>query len=119
MRRIAQVLIIVFIAIFIIPFFLPNTINVSVERDFKVQAGMIFEDFNNLNEFSKWEPWTYNDTTAQKNFFSPYRGEGAGYRWNTKNKNGTLTITKIGRATSELQSRGHLVCRLLLEINNT
>lgn len=94
MRRIAQILIIVFIAIFIIPFFLPNTINVSVERDFKVQAGMIFEDFNNLNEFSKWEPWTYNDTTAQKNFFSPYRGEGAGYSWNTKNKNGTLTITK-------------------------
>lgn len=94
MRRIAQVLIIVFIAIFIIPFFLPNTINVSVERDFKVQAGMIFEDFNNLNEFSKWEPWTYNDTTAQKDFFSPYRGEGAGYSWNTKGKNGTLTITK-------------------------
>lgn len=94
MRRIAQILIVVFIAIFIIPFFLPNTINVSVERDFQVQPGMIFEDFNNLNEFSKWEPWTYNDTTAQKDFFSPYRGEGAGYSWNTKGKNGTLTITK-------------------------
>src|SRR5690625_6346183 len=27
--------------------------------------------------------------------------------------------TEIGRATSELQSRGHLVCRLLLEKKNT
>src|SRR5690625_5487778 len=28
-------------------------------------------------------------------------------------------LPKIGRATSELQSRGHLVCRLLLEKKNT
>lgn len=92
MRKIAQILILVFIAIFIIPLFLPNKINVSVERDFKIQTGKIFEDFNNLNEFSKWEPWTFNDSTAQKEFFSPYRGKGAGYGWNSKNKKGMMTI---------------------------
>lgn len=94
MKRIAQILILILIAVFIIPFFLPKKIYVSIERSFKVQKGIIFEDFNNLNKFSKWDPWTYRDSSATKEFFSPYRGEGAGYRWETKRKNGTITIIK-------------------------
>lgn len=94
MRRVAQILILVVIAILTLPMFLPDKIESIVEREFEILPGMIFEDFNNLNEFFKWEPWTYNDSTATKELFYPYRGESAGYQWSSSQGNGELTIIK-------------------------
>ncbi len=95
MRRITQILILAFIAILVIPAFLPDKIEVETEKEFTMPAGIIFEDFNNVNNFSKWEPWTFADTAAVKEFFSPYKGKGAGYKWNSGNEHGFLTISEI------------------------
>lgn len=94
MRRLAQFLILLFIALLIIPAFLPEKTTASIERVIKQPAGIIFEDFNNLNEFSKWEPWASNDSLAVKEFFSPYKGKGAGYKWSKDNTEGIYTITE-------------------------
>ena len=94
MRRLAQLLILIVLAVLLIPMFLPNQIDAIAEKEFDVPAGIIFEDFNNLNEFSKWEPWTSNDSLAEKEFYSPYRGKGAGYKWTSSNNSGEITILK-------------------------
>jgi effector-binding domain-containing protein len=85
MKRFAQLLILIVIVILIIPVFLPDKISASAEKEFNVPAGMVYEEFNNMREFSEWEPWTMNDSLAKQEFFSPYRGIGSGYKWETTN----------------------------------
>lgn len=95
MKRFTQLLILIVIVILIIPVFLPNKISASAEKEFDVPAGMVFEEFNNMKEFSEWEPWTYLDSIPTQEFFSPYRGVDAGYKWISEDENqGELTIEK-------------------------
>ncbi|MDD3458843.1 MAG: GyrI-like domain-containing protein [Weeksellaceae bacterium] len=94
MRRVAQILILAFTALLIVPVFLPNKIEVNTEREFHLPAGILFEEFNNMNNFSKWEPWAAADSLATQEFYSPYAGKGAGYQSQTKGKNRILTITE-------------------------
>lgn len=94
MRRIAQLLILVLIAIAVVPIFLPKQIETNVERTLDASTVLIFENFNNLNKFSEWDPWTQSDSLAQKEFYSPYRGAGAGYRWELNGEVREVTIKK-------------------------
>lgn len=97
MKRFTQILILLVIAILIIPLFLPNKITAEAEKDFELPVGMIYEEFNNLKEFSDWEPWTQIDSTSKKEYFAPYRGEGAGYKWafaENESQSGEITISK-------------------------
>lgn len=92
MRRLTQFLILIVLAILIIPTFLPNNIKAVAEKELEYPVEMVFEEFNNMSEFSKWEPWTHEDSAATKEFYSPYRGKGAGYKWSSKGKSGEITI---------------------------
>lgn len=94
MRRIAQLLTLAVLALCIAPIFIDSELEVSAERSFQIQPTMIFEDFNNLNEFSKWTPWSPKDSSSQEEFFSPYRGKGAGYRWTEDRDSIEFTILK-------------------------
>lgn len=97
MKRFTQLLILLVTAILVIPLFLPNKISAETEKDFELPVGMIYEEFNNLKEYSEWEPWAKSDSTAKKEYFAPYRGEGAGYKWeNVENESlsGEITIAK-------------------------
>lgn len=92
MRRLAQLLIVLFIALLVVPAFLPDNVEASVEKELKLPAGIIYEDFNNLYEFSKWEPWASADSAAIKEYFAPYKGKGAGYKWVSNKNEGIFTI---------------------------
>lgn len=95
MKRFAQLLILIVLVILIIPLFLPDKISASVEKDFNVPVGIVYEEFNNMKEFSEWEPWTISDSLAKKEFFAPYRGNGAGYKWESQTgEDGEVTISK-------------------------
>lgn len=94
MRRFTQFLILLVLVILILPLFLPDKLDTEVEREFDFPAGIIFEEFNNLKEFSEWDPWSSRDSLAQQDFFAPYRGMGAGYKWSSADSNGEITITK-------------------------
>ncbi|SMC41328.1 GyrI-like domain-containing protein [Moheibacter sediminis] len=96
MKRFTQFLIVLVIAILIIPLFLPNKITAETEKELNLPVGIVYEEFNNLKEYSEWEPWAKSDSTAKKEYFAPYRGEGAGYKWgNVENESqsGELTIS--------------------------
>jgi len=95
MRRFSQILIVLVIAILIIPLFLPDKITAETERELEHPVGIIYEEFNNLKEYSEWEPWNHSDSTVQKEYFSPYRDEGAGYKWKNpgdSSRDGEVTI---------------------------
>lgn len=94
MRRIAQLLILAVIALCVIPIFLESKLEITAQHNFNHQTALIFEDFNNVNEFSKWIPWAPKDSSTQKEFFSPYRGKGAGYKWKSNKDSIEFTITK-------------------------
>lgn len=81
MKRIAQLLILLIIALLVIPLFLPNKIHASSEREINMPIGVVFDEFNNLYKFSKWETITNADSLYQKEFYAPYQGQGAGYKW--------------------------------------
>lgn len=94
MRRISQLLALIVIAIFIIPLFLPNKIEAEAEKEFALPAALVYEEFVNLHEFSQWEPWSAKDSLAEKEFYSPYRGERAGYVLSSKDYSGEFEILK-------------------------
>ena len=94
MRRFTQILILLVILILLAPLFLPDKLTAEVEKDFDYPAGMIFEEFNNMKEFSEWDPWTSADSLTKQEFFAPYRGMGAGYKWISTESEGEITVTK-------------------------
>lgn len=92
MRRITQILLLIALAALLIPLFLPKKIQATAEKEFNLPASVLFEQFNNLNNFSKWDPWTSSDPNTKQSFFSPYRGLNAGYRWENSNSSGEIII---------------------------
>lgn len=81
MKRIAQLLIILIIALLVIPIFLPNKIQAVSEKEINMPVDVVFDEFNNLHQFSKWETLTESDSLGKKEFYAPYQGQGAGYKW--------------------------------------
>lgn len=97
MKRFIQILILFVIILMIIPLFLPDKISAEVERELEHPVGIVYEEFNNLKEYSEWEPWTNADSTVKKEYFLPYRDEGAGYKWqfpDDNSRSGEITILK-------------------------
>lgn len=95
MKRFAQLLILIVLIILIVPVFLPDKILATAEKELNIPTGIVYEEFNNMKEFSEWEPWTFNDSLAQKEFFAPYRGVGAGYKWESQiNESAEISILK-------------------------
>lgn len=94
MRRFTQILILLVIGILLLPFFLPKQLNAEVEKEFDSPPGIIFEEFNNLKEFSEWDPWSSSDSLTTQEFFAPYRGMGAGYKWKSIDSEAEITINK-------------------------
>jgi effector-binding domain-containing protein len=95
MKRIAQLLILLIIALLLIPIFLSRKIEAKVEREIDMPIGAVFNEFNNLNKFSKWENLTEADSLDKKEFYAPYQGQGAGYKWSKDTiVKGEFTIIK-------------------------
>lgn len=95
MKRFTQLLILFAAIVVIVPAFLPNKIEVQAEKEFDTSVEFLFTEFNNLKKYSDWEPWGNKDSTTTKEYFSPYLGKGAGYKWKNNDKEfGEIIITK-------------------------
>ncbi|NLN33749.1 MAG: hypothetical protein GX159_09165 [Flavobacteriaceae bacterium] len=94
MRRFTQILILLALAILLVPVFLPKKLTAEIEKELEFPTGIIFEEFNNLKEYSEWDPWTSADSLITQEFFAPYRGQGAGYKWSSVQSKGDLTIQR-------------------------
>lgn len=71
---------------------------VHVERSLTINAPseIVHGQINNLKNWTKWSPWYRMDTAMQIEYNHIASGAGAGYKWNSKDKNvgtGDMTIT--------------------------
>ncbi len=100
------------VIIFIAPIFLPKKLIVEVERVYKTPVSMVFDEFNNLKKFTKWNAWDKKDPKVELTFFPPYVGEGALYKWQSEKQEvgeGQMEIvsaTENSQINSELKFKG-------------
>jgi len=86
------------VALIIFSFFLPK--EVTVTRNITVNAPIdrVFEQVNDLRNWEKWSPWKRMDPMMEMTFSNPPVGQGAFYKWVSKDKNlgsGTMTLAKV------------------------
>ncbi|WP_297085528.1 SRPBCC family protein [uncultured Draconibacterium sp.] len=80
-----------------IAYFLPGT--VVVERSTVIQASpkTVYAQIVDLHQWNKWSRWNQLDTTMKVEYKNYGVGQGAGYSWESQNKNvgsGAIEITK-------------------------
>ncbi len=85
------------VLLFIISIFLPSTVHVERTVEIKAKAPAIYSLVNTPSTYDRWMPWNKIDPGMKKQFFGPASGVGAGYSWESDNRevgNGSLTITE-------------------------
>lgn len=101
MKALKTVLIIlgaVIVLMVIISFFLPSTVKVERSIFIKTHACIPFEQVNNFHNWKNWSPWHKIDTAMKGTYEGPESGEGAIFKWDSKNKNvgvGSMQLTKV------------------------
>ena len=70
----------------IIPLFLPKKMKLEAEKEFNFPIQPLFDECNNLKKFTQWSEWAKKDSTIEMEFFPPYIGKGALYKWKGKSK---------------------------------
>ena len=77
-------------------FLSPSHVHVERSLIIKAPAEIIHGQINDLRNWEKWSPWHKMDTAMKIEYNSIASGAGAGYKWNSNNKNvgsGEMTIT--------------------------
>lgn len=89
---------IVIVSLLVISFVLPSSYHVERSRVIKADVPVVFNLVNDLHQWKTWSPWYHLDTTAKMEYYGTGIGKGAGYSWDSKNKNvgkGKLTVTEV------------------------
>ncbi len=89
---------IVIVSLLVISLILPGKSHVERSRVIKADVTNVFTLVNDLHQWNKWSPWYKLDTTAKMEYFGTGIGKGAGYSWNSTNKNvgkGNLMVTDV------------------------
>jgi len=100
MKALKTVLIVlgaVIVLMIIISFFLPSTVRVERSIVIKSPACIPFDQVNNFHNWDAWSPWNKIDTAMKKTYEGAESGDGAIFKWDSKNKNvgtGSMQITK-------------------------
>lgn len=89
------VLLAVIILLSMAAFLLPRTAHVERTVQIEAPARMIFSQVNDLHQWGKWAPWNQIDPDMSVEYQNSGIGEGAGYTWESQNKQvgrGSLVI---------------------------
>ncbi len=73
-------------SIFVVGFFLPQTVSVERSIIIKSSSESVFPYVNSMKAFHTWSPWAKLDPKATVEYFGPDSGVGAGMSWNSKDK---------------------------------
>ena len=68
MKQINIFLVVLVLLFVLVPFLLPNKIDESSVFEIEAPIGLVYDEFSDLEEFSKWEQFTTNDSLTQKTF---------------------------------------------------
>jgi len=98
MKQINLVLIFLMLVMVLVPIFLPDQIDEKIEYEIEAPIGLVFDEFSELNHFSKWEKFTQNDSTTLKIFHEAEENKNAYAEWKSNSSkvgNGKLKIENI------------------------
>ena len=93
--RILYFFVVLFVLLLLAGLFLPQ--KAHVESSVMVNAGpeILFDQVNDLHNWTNWSPWTSEDTTMKITYGNNTTGVGASYSWTSKHSGtGSLIISK-------------------------
>ncbi len=74
----------IFLVIVIVGLCLPKQIQLVVEKDIPASPIIVFEQLNDLYNWSYWMPWVVNDSNLVVNYGEPHMGKQAVLSWENK-----------------------------------
>jgi uncharacterized protein YndB with AHSA1/START domain len=79
----------------------PDRFAVTREAVIGAPPERVFALINDLRSWEGWSPWAKLDPQAQKTYFGPSAGAGAGFEWSGNKKIGTGRMTIVSSVPSE------------------
>ena len=86
------------LALILFSFLLPKEFTVSRSITIDAPIDRVFDQVNDLRNWEKWSPWKRMDPMMEMTFSNPPVGQGAFYKWVSKDKHlgsGTMTLAKV------------------------
>jgi uncharacterized protein YndB with AHSA1/START domain len=86
------------LALILFSFLLPKEVTVSRHITVNAPVDRVFDQVNDLRNWEKWSPWKRMDPMMEMTFSNPPVGQGAYYKWVSKDKHlgsGTCTLAKV------------------------
>lgn len=95
MKQINFLLVIIIALIALIPIVLPNRFDEKFEHEFDAPLGLVYDEFYNLRQFSKWQQFTAIDSLTVKKFSNKNEDEENYMIWDSENASiasGKITV---------------------------
>ncbi|MEP6646269.1 MAG: SRPBCC family protein [Saprospiraceae bacterium] len=89
---------ILILAIILFSFLLPKEVTISRSITINAPIDRVFDEINDLRNWEKWSPWKRMDPMMEMTFSNPPVGQGAYYKWVSKDKHlssGTCTLANV------------------------
>jgi uncharacterized protein YndB with AHSA1/START domain len=96
-KKIALVLVVIFIGILGMAAMQPNTFAVSRTTTIKAPPDKLFALVSDFRQWTNWSPWEHLDPNMQRTFSGAQTGKGALYNWKGNNDvgSGKMEITDV------------------------
>ena len=97
-KKVALWLGLIVLILIVFSFFLPKEVTVSRSITVNAPIDRVFDQVNDLRNWEKWSPWKRMDPMMEMTFSNPPVGQGAFYKWVSKDKHlgsGTMTLAKV------------------------
>lgn len=96
LKKILIGLAVVIVALLLIGFFLPGSLNVSRSISIDASAENVFDEINDLKKWQEWQYWNTLDPKMEITYGEKTVGTGASYSWkgNSQVGEGSITITE-------------------------
>ncbi len=84
MKQINLFLVILIAILALVPIVLPSRFDEDFDYEFEAPIGLVYDEFYNLRQFSKWEEFTKADTLTVKKFSDPQEDEKSFVTWDSE-----------------------------------
>ena len=95
MKQINLLLVILIAIIALLPIVLPDRFDEEIEYEFDAPVGLVYDEFYNLRQFSKWEKFTAADSLTIKKFTNTQDDDEISVTWDSDDAaiaSGKITI---------------------------
>ncbi|MGI9527858.1 MAG: GyrI-like domain-containing protein [Weeksellaceae bacterium] len=84
MKKVLFFLLLLVVALAVVPLFLPKTMYVEEEYVYDADVSDIFEQFYDMQKYTRFDPWVREDSLVKITYSSPSSGPNAYYNWESE-----------------------------------